>query len=120
MPKRLGRAALFAAAAFGLAGTAWADGAWETDAQAYTIRLENPKVRVLDVYYPAGYKVKSHTLRDRLVIHNTAARLRKENSSGRVQEFDVRVGEMAWEKADTMSLENIGSTEFRATFIEIK
>lgn len=103
-----------------LAAPAWAAGAWETDPQAYTIKLENQKVRVLDVYYPAGYKVKAHELRDRLVWVKADAKLVQRDSRGIEKVFKARAHEYSWEKAETMEIENVGSSEYRAVWVEMK
>ena len=117
MPKRL---LLVAMIGLFFSVPAFAGGAWETDAQAYSIRYENNKVRVLDVTYELGKSVVSHTLRDRLIIVQKTGRLRTEDSSGLKKEFDIREGEISWEKADTLKIENIGTTQIKAIYIEIK
>lgn len=103
-----------------LSSVVWAAGAWETDAQSYSIRLENAKVRVLDVTYLPGKIIPAHSLRDRLVIVHDAGRIRTEDEAGLKKERDMVAGDISWEKAENLIIENIGTTIIKAQYIEIK
>lgn len=98
----------------------WAAGAWETDAQAYSIRLENAKVRMMDVRFAPGHKIPMHQLRDRLVIILKGGRLRITDESGRSMEWTPQDGEVSWKAAEKVEIENLSPTIFEAQVIEIK
>jgi hypothetical protein len=99
---------------------AWAAGAWETDPTAYTIRIDNPKVRVLEVHYAPGHRAPLHDLSNRAVIVKETARLKTRNAMGIEKQFEARAGEYGWEGAESLEIENIGTTDYRAIWVEIK
>jgi hypothetical protein len=88
--------------------------------QAFTVKLDNAKVRVLEYRSKPGDKEAMHAHPASVVIAESACRLRYTSTDGKVTEVDVKAGEAQWRDPFSHSVENIGTTECHSILVEIK
>ena len=86
----------------------------------YRLILENERVRVLEARFQPGEKIGPHAHPDHVVVVTSAGKLAVTAASGKVQEFDAKVGDTFFIAAETHSAENVGTTEFACVVTELK
>jgi len=90
-------------------------------ANAYTLLMENEKVRVLDIHLKPGEKAPMHNHpNDHVVYVINNARFKLTFSDGKTSEFDLKAGQAVWMEAGSHSTENIGTTEGHNLVVEVK
>ncbi|HEY5858457.1 MAG TPA: cytoplasmic protein [Aldersonia sp.] len=90
-----------------------------TDPDRYRVIFENERVRVLEYRDAPGDKTHTHTHPDTVMCPLTSFR-RRISQGGRQVEVELHAGEPRWVGAQEHAGENIGDTETRALFIELK
>jgi quercetin dioxygenase-like cupin family protein len=90
-------------------------------ANAYSLLMENEKVRVLDIRLKPGEKAPMHNHpNDHVVYVINDARFRLTFSDGTSGEFDLRAGQTLWMEAGSHATENIGSSGGHNLVVEVK
>ena len=90
-------------------------------ANAYTLLMENEKVRVLDIHLKPGEKAPMHNHPDDHVVYvMNNARFRLTFSDGKSGEFDLKAGQVLWMEAGSHSTENIGASLGHNLVVEVK
>jgi hypothetical protein len=90
-----------------------------TNPEKYKIVFENDKVRVLEYKDSPGQITKAHSHPDSVMI--TLSRFdRKLQKDGKEAVVHKEPGEASWLPAQTHIGENIGKTDTRAIFVELK
>lgn len=90
-----------------------------TDPRLYRVLLENDRVRVLEYRDQAGDTTHRHRHPDSVMVTLSAFR-RRVSVDGREVEVELAAGEVRWLDAQEHVGENIGTTETRSVFIELK
>jgi hypothetical protein len=88
--------------------------------QYYTLRIDNPRVRVYEYRLPAGQQEVMHSHLPGVVIGLSEATLKITQPDGNSATHRSAVGDVGWRDSVTHSIQNIGATEARAYAIELK
>ncbi len=89
--------------------------------ETHEVRLENERVRVVDIRMPAEGRVKMHTHRDGyVVVALTDCRIRFGFPDGKTSEVTVHAGDVTWSGPVTHSVENLGASECHLLHVEPK
>jgi len=91
----------------------------ESNPSLYKVVFENERVRVLEYHDRPGDRTTPHTHPDSVMV--TLSGFDRRLSVGdQVREVSLVPGQAAWLPAQTHAGENIGSSETRVMFIELK
>ena len=85
----------------------------------YKVAFENERVRLLEVRMEPGAKSELHSHPNYLAYVLSGGKVRLTDASGTV-ELELHDGENLWREAEEHSAENVGTTELRALFFELK
>ena len=85
-----------------------------------TVELENEFVRVLRSRIQPGAKTAQHPRPDRVVIAMRDQHLRLRTAAGRSSERRLKKGDVVWQDAATVALENAGAEPTEIVMIELK
>lgn len=88
--------------------------------QAFTEKIDNDHVRVLEYRSKPGTKEAMHSHAAAVIYVISGGKFRSTTADGKTQEIEYKTGDVAWREALTHSGENIGTTEMRALIVEIK
>jgi beta-alanine degradation protein BauB len=93
----------------------------ESAANAYTLLLENDRVRVLEIRLKPGQKAAMHNHPgDHVIYVINNAKFKLTFPDGTSGDFDLKSGKALWMEAGSHATENIGNTEGHNLAIEIK
>jgi beta-alanine degradation protein BauB len=90
-----------------------------TNPDLYRVVMENDRVRVLEYRDHPGDRTTTHAHPDSVMLTMTAFRRRLVHGE-RVAEVELEAGAVRWLDAQSHLGENIGASETRAFFIELK
>jgi quercetin dioxygenase-like cupin family protein len=85
----------------------------------YRVVMENDRVRVLAYADRPGDRTTPHRHPDSVMVTLSGFR-RRLSADGREMEVELAAGEVRWLDAQEHSGENIGDTECRTIFVELK
>jgi quercetin dioxygenase-like cupin family protein len=88
--------------------------------QAFTQKLDNDHVRVLEYRTKPGVKEAMHSHGPSVIYVVVGGKFRSTTADGKSQEIEYKTGDVVWREALTHSGENIGTTELRAILVEMK
>lgn len=91
----------------------------ESNPEHYRVVFENDRVRVLEYRDAPGQGTAAHHHPDSVMITASAFR-RRLQSEGRQLDLDMPAFAVRWLSAQEHSGENIGATDTRAFFVELK
>lgn len=111
------RAALLALSAF-CAASATAQDPAKVAPDLYKVRLENAKVRVLEVNAKAGQKAVMHSHPDYVVYEITDGSVRFTDAKGTTSDAPLKAGEVMWRGAESHASEVV--SDFHALLFELK
>jgi hypothetical protein len=86
----------------------------------YKVLFENERVRLLEVREGPGEATPLHGHPAYLVYGLSSGQVRLSSPTGESAEVEVAAGDVMWREPEEHSTENIGSTELRALFFELK
>ena len=86
---------------------------------AYSVVFENDRVRVLEYHDRPGHRTTVHAHPDSVMVTLSSFR-RRLAVGGREVDVELTAGEARWLDAQQHYGENIGDTDSRAIFIELK
>ncbi len=93
----------------------------EAAASAYSLLMENERVRVLDIRLKPGEKAPMHNHpRDHVVYVMNDAKLRLTFPDGKSGDFDLKAGQTIWLEAGSHATENIGTSDGHNLVVELK
>ena len=88
--------------------------------QAFTERLNNDKVRVLEYRSKPDDKEALHSHAGSILIVVQGGKLRSTTPDGKSKDIEYKAGDVMWRDAITHTNENIGATEMVGYLIEVK
>ena len=88
--------------------------------QAFTEKLNNDKVRVLEYRSKPGDKEAMHSHAGAVLIVVKGGKLRSTTPDGKSKDIEYKAGDVMWRDAITHTGENIGTTEMVGYLIEVK
>jgi quercetin dioxygenase-like cupin family protein len=88
--------------------------------QAFSVKLDNEKARVLEYHSKPGDKEAMHSHPAGILIVVNAGKFRSTTPDGMSKDIDYKTGDVVWRPAMTHTGENIGTTELVAYLIEFK
>lgn len=110
-----------AASALALAAAiASAQDAVKTDPDYNKVLLENDRVRVLEVTFPAGTTLKMHSHPAHVLYFLEGAKSKMTTSDGKVTQLESKKGESRWVEPVTHKVDNTGNTPIHVIVIELK
>jgi beta-alanine degradation protein BauB len=86
---------------------------------AYHVLFENDRVRVLEYHDHPGHRTTTHAHPDSVMVTLSSFR-RRLGVGGRQVDVELTAGEARWLDAQQHYGENIGGTDSRAIFVELK
>lgn len=92
----------------------------EVAPHVYTVIFENDRLRLLEVAMSPGAESALHSHPDYLVYALSGGTVKLSDASGESADVEIKAGDTMWREAEEHSARNIGSTELRALFIELK
>jgi beta-alanine degradation protein BauB len=90
------------------------------NAKTIAVKLDNPRVRVLDATLKPGEKEKTHSHPTSVVYVIEGGKIRNHASDGTVSEAELKAGDVLYRDPLTHWAENIGSTTLRLVLVELK
>jgi beta-alanine degradation protein BauB len=111
---------LFAALIFFTAGMASAQDPVKTAPKAFTEKLNNDKVRVLEYSSKPGDKEEMHSHNPLVLYVIQGGKLKSTAPDGTSKVIEYKTGDVLWRDAITHSNENVGTTEVKALLVEMK
>jgi quercetin dioxygenase-like cupin family protein len=91
----------------------------EAAPDVYRVAFENERLRLLEVRMAPGAKSELHSHPNYLAYVLSDGKVRLTDASG-TAELELHEGDNLWREAEEHSAENVGTTELRALFIELK
>lgn len=88
--------------------------------QNYAVRVDNDKVRVLDIRVKAGAKVPMHAHPGHVIIAHGPCKVRFTRPDGKTEVADMKDGEVIWSGATAHAAENVGSGDCHVYNVEVK
>jgi len=88
--------------------------------QAFSVKLDNEKVRVLEYHSKPGDKEAMHSHPAGILIVVNSGKFRSTTPDGKSKDIDYKAGDVVWRDAITHTGENVGTTELHAYLIEFK
>jgi mannose-6-phosphate isomerase-like protein (cupin superfamily) len=119
-PIRRFRNLILCAAAAGAASVAFGQDALKLDSKAFTERLNNDDVQVLQYDSKPGAKEPMHSHRASVLYVVHGGKLHFTFPDGTSKDIEFKDGDCLWRPATTHTVENIGTTEMTAILIEMK
>ena len=120
MRNRLGIISALALGALTVASAAFAQDAVKVAPDAFTVKTDNAKVRILEYHSKPGQKEAMHAHPANVVCVTAGGKLRFTSADGKTQDMELKTGETMYRDATTHSVENIGKTNVKAILIELK
>ena len=90
------------------------------NAKTISVKLDNPRVRVLDVTLKPGEKEQTHSHPAYVVYVIQGGKVRNHASDGTVAEAEFKAGDVVYRDPLTHWAENIGNTTLRLVLVELK
>ena len=90
------------------------------NAKTIVVKVDNPRVRVLDVTLKPGEKEKTHSHPAYVVYVIEGGKVRNHASDGTVVEAEFKAGDVFYRDPLTHWAENIGNTTLRLVLVELK
>ena len=90
------------------------------NASTIMVKLENPRVRVLEATLKPGDKEKTHSHPAYVIYVIAGGKVRNHASDGTTSEAEFRTGDVLYCDPLTHSAENIGDTTIRLVLVELK
>ena len=90
------------------------------NSKSIALKLENPRVRVLEATLEPGVKEKTHSHPAYVIYVIAGGRVRNHSADGKVTEADFRTGDVIYREPITHWAENIGETTIRLELVELK
>ena len=96
------------------------DALYSQQSQKLTVRLENDRVRVLELRLKPGEREGFHIHPQYLLYALTNYRVKNTAADGTSKVFERKAGDVFWGEPITHKGENVGDTEVRALIVELK
>ena len=90
------------------------------NAETTKLKLENDRVRVLEVTLKPGAKEKVHSHPAYLIYIIEGGKIRNHAADGTSSDLEFKTGDVAFRDPLTHSAENIGKTTIRVHVVELK
>jgi quercetin dioxygenase-like cupin family protein len=92
----------------------------QVNSQTIALKLENPRVRVLEATLKPGAKEKTHSHPAYVIYVIAGGKVRTHGVDGSVTETEFRTGDVIYREPVTHWAENIGETTIRLELVELK
>ncbi len=96
------------------------DAGQQLESQRLTLRLENEKVRVLELRLKPGEQEGFHTHPQYVLYALTNYRVKNTAADGTSKVFERKAGDVFWGEPITHRGENVGGTEVHALIVELR
>ena len=90
------------------------------NASTIALKLENPRVRVLEATLKPGDKEKTHSHPAYVIYVIAGGKFRNHAADGTVTDGEFKTGDVIYREPLTHSAENIGDTTIRLVLVELK
>ncbi len=90
------------------------------NSKTIALKLENPRVRVLEATLKPGDKEATHSHPAYVIYVIAGGKVRNHAADGTVTEAEFRTGDVIYREPLTHSAENIGNTTIRLELVELK
>jgi quercetin dioxygenase-like cupin family protein len=107
-------------AAIGFAVVAIAQDAVKVSPDAFTVKTDNAKVRILEYHSKPGQKEGMHSHPANIVYVVAGGKIRYTSPDGKTQDVEMKTGDTMYREPTTHSVENIGKTNVKSILVELK
>ena len=90
------------------------------NSKTIALKLENPRVRVLEATLKPGDKEQTHSHPAYIIYVIEGGKFRNHAADGTVTDGEFKTGDVIYRDAVTHSAENIGDTTIRLVLVELK
>ena len=90
------------------------------NSKTIVLKLENPRVRVLEATLKPGDKEKTHSHPAYVIYVIAGGKVRSHGADGSVTETEFKTGDVIYRDPLTHWAENIGTTTIRLELVELK
>lgn len=90
------------------------------NSKTIALKLENPRVRVLEATIKPGDKEQTHSHPSYLIYVIEGGKFRNHATDGTVTDGEFKAGDVIYREAVTHWAENIGDTTIRLVLVELK
>ncbi len=90
------------------------------NADTIALRLDNPRMRVLEATLKPGDVEKTHSHPAYVIYVIAGGKVRMHGTDGKVTEAEFKTGDVLYREAVTHWAENIGNTTIRLELVELK
>jgi quercetin dioxygenase-like cupin family protein len=101
-------------------GSARAQDPLKVASESYKLKLENNKVRVLEVHVAAGVKVPAHSHPAHVVVALSPCKVKFTLPDGKTADAEMKAGDVIWGDAVTHRSDNMGDSECHVVVLELK
>ena len=88
--------------------------------QAFTVKIDNARTRVLAYHSKPGEKEAMHSHPAGVLYCVSAGKFKSTTADGKSTVTEYKAGDVVWRDAITHSGENVGTTELSAILVEFK
>ncbi len=88
--------------------------------EAFKVKLENAKVRVLEYMSKPGDKEGMHSHPAVVIYVTSGGKIKSTTPDGKSTDVEYKTGDCVWRDAVTHTVENIGTTNLGAILVEMK
>jgi quercetin dioxygenase-like cupin family protein len=86
----------------------------------YRVRLDNDKVRVLDVWLKPGDKIPMHSHPDSVIYVLTGGMGKFTDENGKTTTVAMRTGQCTWRNDEKHAVQNVGRHSMHVLQVELK
>ena len=90
------------------------------NSKTIALKLENPRVRVLEATLKPGDQEKTHSHPAYVIYVIEGGKVRTHNADGTATEADFKTGDVIYREPVTHWAENVGKTTVRLVLVELK
>lgn len=88
--------------------------------ETYKVRLENDKVRVLEIDVKPGAKIPTHSHPAHLVVALSPCKVKFTLPDGKTNVAEMKTDDVIWSDPTTHSADNVGASDCHVLNIELK
>jgi quercetin dioxygenase-like cupin family protein len=90
------------------------------NAKSISVKIDNPRVRVLEATIAPGQKEQMHSHPAYVIYVIEGGRMRNHSADGKTSEMELKAGDVLYRDPVTHWAENVGTTPVHLILVEVK